>query len=112
MFKNLSPGAIGIRGLSLAEQIELAAKSGFGGIDFSVREAADLASDPEFASYLRMRADALQTDDHRVFETGEPSFQHEYVDKSSRGKATLNVCKWLGELDGEKRCFGISFTIE
>jgi hypothetical protein len=28
-----------------------------------LREAADLASDPEFASYLRMRADALQTDD-------------------------------------------------
>ena len=57
-------------------------------------------------------SDALQADDKRVFETGEPSFQHEYVDKSSRGKASLNVCKWLGELDGEKRCFGISFTIE
>lgn len=43
MFKNLSPGAIGIRGLSLAEQIELAAKTGFAGIDFSIREAAELA---------------------------------------------------------------------
>ena len=43
MFKNLSPGAVGIRGLSLAEQIDLAAKTGFGGIDFSIREAADLA---------------------------------------------------------------------
>jgi len=28
-----------------------------------LREAADLATDAEFASYLRMRADALQTDD-------------------------------------------------
>ena len=45
MFKNLSPGAVGIRGLSLAEQIELAAKTGFGGIDFSIREAADLAEE-------------------------------------------------------------------
>jgi sugar phosphate isomerase/epimerase len=45
MFKNLSPGAVGIRGLSLAEQIDLAAKTGFGGIDFSIREVADLADE-------------------------------------------------------------------
>ncbi len=43
MFKNLSPGAIGIRNCSLAESIELAAKSGFAGIDFGIREAAQLA---------------------------------------------------------------------
>jgi sugar phosphate isomerase/epimerase len=43
MFKSLSPGAIGIRGLSLPETIELAKKTGFDGIDFSIREAADLA---------------------------------------------------------------------
>ncbi len=43
MFKNLSPGAIGIQNCSLADSIELAAKSGFGGIDFSIREAAELA---------------------------------------------------------------------
>jgi sugar phosphate isomerase/epimerase len=45
MFKNLSPGAIGIRGTSLAEAIELAAKTGFEGIDFSIREAAALADE-------------------------------------------------------------------
>ena len=43
MFKNLSPGAIGIRGATLADSIELAKKSGFKGIDFSIREAAELA---------------------------------------------------------------------
>ncbi len=43
MFKNLSPGAIGIGGLSLAESIDLAKASGFAGIDFSIREAAQLA---------------------------------------------------------------------
>ena len=57
-------------------------------------------------------ADALQANDRLVFETGKPSYLHEYVDKSSRGKATLNVCKWLGELDGKTHCFGISFVIE
>lgn len=45
MFKNLSPGAIGIRGLSLPESIDLAKASGFAGIDFSIREAAALADE-------------------------------------------------------------------
>lgn len=44
MFKNLSPGAIGIRNCTLADAIELARAAGFGGIDFSIREAADLAN--------------------------------------------------------------------
>ena len=43
MFKNLSPGAVGIRGLSLPQAIEMAQLTGFGGIDFDIREAADLA---------------------------------------------------------------------
>ena len=45
MFKNLSPGAIGIRGYSLGQSIELAAQTGFGGIDFSIREASELADE-------------------------------------------------------------------
>jgi sugar phosphate isomerase/epimerase len=52
MFKNLSPGAVGIRGLSLAESIDLAKATGFGGIDFSIREAADLA-DAHGVEYVR-----------------------------------------------------------
>ena len=39
MFKNLSAGAIGIGGLSLAETIALAAKTGFAGIDFNAEKA-------------------------------------------------------------------------
>lgn len=57
-------------------------------------------------------AEALRADDRRVFDTGQPLFMREYVHKSSRGNATLNACKWLGELDGQKRCFGISFVID
>ncbi|MEA3345986.1 MAG: sugar phosphate isomerase/epimerase family protein [Chloroflexota bacterium] len=45
MFKNLSPGAIGIRGCSLSDSIELARRAGFEGIDFSIREAAALADE-------------------------------------------------------------------
>ncbi len=45
MFKNLMPGAIGIRNCSLAEAVDLAARTGFEGIDFSIREAAQLADD-------------------------------------------------------------------
>ncbi len=44
MFKNLSPGAIGIRNCSLEQAIELAAQSGFGGIDISIREVAALVA--------------------------------------------------------------------
>ncbi len=43
MFKNLSVGAIGIRGMALPEQIALAKQAGFDGIDFDIREAARLA---------------------------------------------------------------------
>ena len=57
-------------------------------------------------------ADALREADKKVFETGQPSYLHEYVDKSGRGKATLSVCKFVGELDGKKCVFGISFVIE
>jgi sugar phosphate isomerase/epimerase len=45
MFRNLSPGAIGIRGLGLAETIELARETGFEGAEFSIREAAKLADE-------------------------------------------------------------------
>src|SRR5690606_10774218 len=43
MYKNLSPGAIGIRKYGLVVSLELARKTGFEGIDFNIREAADLA---------------------------------------------------------------------
>lgn len=52
MFKNLSAGAIGIRGLSLIEVIDLAQKSGFEGIDFDIREASKLA-DEHGIDYVR-----------------------------------------------------------
>ena len=43
MFKNLSPGAIGIRNFGLEQSLDLARKTGFAGVDFDIREAADLA---------------------------------------------------------------------
>ena len=58
MFKNLSAGAIGIRGLSMAQTIDLAARTGFGGIDFSIREAADLAKGQGVAHVKALFRDA------------------------------------------------------
>jgi PAS domain-containing protein len=57
-------------------------------------------------------ADQLLANDQKVFQSGKPVFSHEKIDQSKRGGATLNVCKWLGDLDGKKCCFGISFTID
>lgn len=42
MFDSLSPGTIGIRGVSLPRAVELARDSGFAGLDFNIRDAADL----------------------------------------------------------------------
>jgi hypothetical protein len=38
-------------------------------------------------------------------------FLHESA-STAGGPVTLSVCKWLGELDGKKCGFGISFVIE
>lgn len=45
MYKTLSPGAIGIRNLSLSESIALAKATGFAGLDFSIQQAAELGAD-------------------------------------------------------------------
>ena len=43
MYNTLIPDAIGIKGLSLADAIDLAAKGGYQGVTFSIREAKELA---------------------------------------------------------------------
>ncbi len=57
-------------------------------------------------------ADALVAHDNAVLDSGQTSFSHEVVHKSARGEATLNVCKFSGELDGVRCTFGVSFVIE
>ncbi len=43
MYNTLIPDAIGIKGLSLTEAIDLAAQAGYQGVNFSIREAKELA---------------------------------------------------------------------
>jgi sugar phosphate isomerase/epimerase len=45
MFRNLSPGAIGIRGLGLEDSIALARATGFEGVDLPIQEAARLVKE-------------------------------------------------------------------
>lgn len=45
MFTTLGPEAIGIRGLTLPEAIALARRTGFAGVTFSIREAAQFADE-------------------------------------------------------------------
>lgn len=52
MFRNLSPGAIGIRNYGLQQSLELARQTGFEGIDFNIKEAAELA-EKHGADYVR-----------------------------------------------------------
>jgi sugar phosphate isomerase/epimerase len=58
MFKNLSPGTIGIRDLSLSDSIELARQTGFAGVDVSIREAASLADEHGVAYVRQLFVDA------------------------------------------------------
>src|SRR5712692_1721567 len=44
VFRSLSPGTIGIRDISLPRAVELAQAGGFEGLDFDIREAADLVA--------------------------------------------------------------------
>ena len=44
MYKCLSPGAVGIHGLTLPDALELARVTGFAGLEFNIREAAKLAN--------------------------------------------------------------------
>lgn len=57
-------------------------------------------------------AATLRKDDEQVLASRSPMFAHEYVQQSQRGQATLSVCKWADELEGELRAFGISFVID
>ena len=52
MYKTLSPETLGIRGLSLPEAIDLARATGFAGLAFDIRAAAQLAAE-HGADYVR-----------------------------------------------------------
>lgn len=57
-------------------------------------------------------ANELRVADKQVWQTREPVFKQEYAEIPGRGKVTMNVCKWLDDLDGNRRVFGISFEIK
>ena len=58
MFRNLSPGTIGIRGLGLAETIALGRETGFEGVEVPIREAARLADERGIEHVRALFADA------------------------------------------------------
>lgn len=72
----------------------------------------DVVGKTDYQLKWAAKADGLRADDREVLDTGKPIFRHEYVDMSKEGKAILNVCKFLGELDGETCVMGVSFVIE
>jgi hypothetical protein len=57
-------------------------------------------------------AEALRADDKKVLETAKTLYLREYAHIPDLGNVTLNVCKFVGEFDGKKRVFGISFVID
>jgi sugar phosphate isomerase/epimerase len=96
VFKNLSPGAVGIRGLSLAGSIDLASKTGFAGIDFSIREAAQLADqhDVAYVQELFRGADIL------AGQWGLPVVWNKEEDEWQQGLSVLPALATLGQALG------------
>ncbi|MEM1283601.1 MAG: PAS domain-containing protein [Chlamydiota bacterium] len=57
-------------------------------------------------------AEAFQSVDLDVLNSGKPKFLHEHLGQFMNGSATLSVCKYPGEFEGKKCTFGISFIID
>lgn len=57
-------------------------------------------------------ADAFRAVDKQVLETGKTQYLQEHGNIPGRGNTTLSVCKFVGELDGKRCGFGVSFIIE
>lgn len=55
-------------------------------------------------------ANALRENDLKVLETGNPMFTYEYVQKPNKDK--LSVCKYVGDFEGKRCAFGVSFVIQ
>lgn len=58
MYKNLNTGAIGIKDYSTEQTIQLAAKTGYSGIDFEIRDAAALADEQGIGAVQTMFSEA------------------------------------------------------
>ena len=66
-------------------------------------------TDAEFGPAAESPATAatLQANDRHVLDSGEPLYTHEQIE----GAGTVSVCKWAGELDGQRVTFGVSFAV-
>jgi len=58
------------------------------------------------------RADTLIKVDQEVLSTGKAHCLHELVNTPEGNPVKASVCKFVGELDGNKCNFGIAFVIE
>ena len=57
-------------------------------------------------------AEALRATDRKVWTTGRTSVLKEEVEAPQQGKVSLQVCKFVGELAGQKCVFGVAFVLE
>ena len=55
-------------------------------------------------------ADKLREHDLKVLQTGKPIYLHEYV--AEPHEDNLSVCKFVGDFEGRRCTFGVSFVIE
>ena len=56
-------------------------------------------------------SDELVADDRRVLDSGDPSFIHEHAKGPDGVMMALSVCKFVGDFEGQRCSFGVSFVI-
>ena len=72
----------------------------------------DVTGKTDFELRWSKDADGLRADDQKVWESGQPEFVHEIAGTPGFEASTLSVCKFIGELDGQRCVFGASFVIK
>ena len=98
MFRNMSPGAIGIQG-SMAEVLPLAKKAGFQGIDLNIREAAKITAESSADEVSRLFDEARM----RMGGWGLPVDFRKDEDTYLKGLEQLPELARLGEALGCRR---------
>lgn len=84
----------------------------FGNTVINANAGGSVVGKTDFELPWKAQAQDLVDHDNTVLESNQPAFVHEEADFKTVGHAGLSVSKWVGNLDGVKCTFGISFTVD
>lgn len=72
----------------------------------------DVTGKPDRDLTCSANADALRAENINASETGERLFALEHAGKTTRGEARLSAWKFIGNFEGKRCAFGVSFIVK